>query len=110
MQQAALEEAEREELAKKALYDEITTMKDLGKADFRAMRLQPFFSMPRTTNNPNYWRKKSKLIMSELYTTLATKVAPQKVLNLESLGKKHYFSTGVWVMKKLGLEHLFGIQ
>ena len=48
--------------------------------------------------------------MCELYATLSTKIAPQKVLNLESLNKKHYFSTGVWVMKKLGLEHLFGIQ
>ena len=48
--------------------------------------------------------------MDELYITLSTKVAPQKVLNLENLNKRHYFLTDVWVMKKLGLEQLFGIQ
>ena len=48
--------------------------------------------------------------MSEMYMPLSTKVAPQKFLNLENLGKRHYFSNAFWVMKKLGLEHLFGIQ
>ena len=48
--------------------------------------------------------------MTEIYMPLTTKLAPQKVLNLETLGKRGYFSNAVWVMKKLGQEHLFGIQ
>ena len=108
--QAALEEQEEEEIAKKARYDQLTSVLSLSKAEYREMRRRPFFSMLRTSNNPHYWRKESELIMSEIYVTASTKVAPQKVLNLETLGKKEYFSNAVWVMKKLGLARLFGIQ
>ena len=48
--------------------------------------------------------------MAELYTTLGAKVADQKVLNLEALEQSNYFKTATWVMRKLGLERLFGIQ
>ena len=51
--EAAEEAHQREELAKKARFDKITTVEDLGKAEYKAMRLQPVFSMTRTTKNPN---------------------------------------------------------
>ena len=109
---AARDEAEaeyqRQELAKKARFDRISTVTDLSKCDFRAMRMQPFFSMQRTTKNPHYWRKEQELIMTELYATLRQKVCDQTVLNLDALNSKNYFKEAVWVLRKLGLEELIG--
>ena len=48
--------------------------------------------------------------MTEIYASLGTKGADQKILNLDALGKRNYLKVEVWVMKKLGLEKLFGIQ
>ena len=48
--------------------------------------------------------------MTELYAPLTTKVAEQKVLSFAAMEQRNYFKTAAWVMRKLGLEHLFGIQ
>ena len=99
-------------MAKKARYDNLTTVLDMGKSDFRDMRLQPFFDMPRNTDDPNFQRKEQQLIMQEIYAKLALKhaVCEQKVLNLDALNSKPYFQEAVWIVRKLGLEKLISTQ
>ena len=62
-QDAALQ---REEKAKKARLDNITTVKDLNKDDFRTMRGQSFYDMPQNSTDAHFWRKEQELIMKEI--------------------------------------------
>ena len=55
--QRAEEEFLAEERAKKAKFDNLTTLSGLNKSEVRAMRSQPFFDMPRNSPNPRFWRK-----------------------------------------------------
>ena len=107
--EAAFLEKER---AKKARYENISSVRDLGKIDFRCMREQQFFDMPQDSNNPLFWRKEQELVMTEIYAKLSTTkaVCEQKVLNLTSLSTKPYFQEAIWITWKLGLEKLMSIQ
>ena len=118
---AAAREAERrraeeeflaQERAKKAKFDNLTTLSGLNKSEFRAMRSQPFFDMSRNTSNPRFWRKEQEIVMNEVYAKLSgpNKVCVQKVLNLSALSTKQYFQEAVWIVRKLGLEHLMSLQ
>ena len=108
--EAAQKKAEAEflanERAKKARYENITFVLDLGKVEFRCMREQPFFDMPQDTNNPLFWRKEQELVMTEIYAKLSSTkaICEQKVLDLTSLSTKPYFLEAVWIAWKLGLE------
>jgi hypothetical protein len=53
-QEAALLQEER---AKKAKFDNLTTVKDLNKEDFRTTRAQRFYDMPNNTTDGHFWRK-----------------------------------------------------
>ena len=72
----------REERAKKAKFDNITTLKDLNKEEFRSMRAHNFYDMPNNSNDGHFWRREQVLIMKELYANLDPKalVCPQKPL------------------------------
>ena len=67
--EAAFLENER---AKKARYENISSVRDLGKVDFRCMREQQFFDMPQDSNNPLFWRKEQALVMMKIYAKLST--------------------------------------
>ena len=101
-----------EEQAKQANMNNITTVLGMSKEDFRAMRSQNFYNMPNNSSNNHFWRKEQELIMTEIYAKLDPKalVCPQKPLNLDELAKKKYFQDAIWVVKKLGLEHLISLQ
>ena len=102
----------REEQAKHAKLDNITTVLGMSKEDFRAMRSQNFYDMPTNSTNNHFWRKEQELIMTKIYANLDPKalVCPQKPLKLDELAKKAYFQGAIWVVRKLGLEHLISIQ
>ena len=102
----------REEKAKRAKLDNLTTVKDLNKEDFRTMRAQNFYDMPNNSTDGHFWRKEQELIMKEIYANLDPKalVCPQKPLKFEELAKKTYFADAIWVARKIGFEHLISTQ
>ena len=83
----------REEHAKQAKMNNITTMLGMSKEDFTAMRSQNFYDMPTNSTNNHFWRKEQELIMTKIYANLDPKalVCPQKPLKFEELAKKKYF-------------------
>ena len=104
--QKAEEEFLAQERAKKAKFDNLTTLSGLNKSEVRAMRSQPFFNMPRNSPNPRFWRKEQEVVFNEVYARLSGPniVCVQKVLNLSALSTKPYFQEAVWIVRKLGLE------
>ena len=102
----------REERAKKAKFDNLTTLKGLNKEEFRTMRAQNFYDMPNNSTDGHFWRKEQELIMKEIYANLDPKalVCPQKPLNFDVLAKKTYFADALWVARKIGLEPLITTQ
>ena len=64
---AAREKAEAEfaayDRAKKARYENLSIVVDMGKVEFRCMREQPFFNMPQTSTNHHFWRREQELVM-----------------------------------------------
>ena len=100
--EAAFLEKER---AKKARFDNLTTVIGMGKSEFRSMREQPFFDMPQNATNPHFWRREQELVMKDIYEKLSGPniVCVQKVLNLSALSTKPYFQEAVWIARKLGL-------
>ena len=85
----------REENAKRKKYDNITTVKKMHPAEYRVMRKQPFYTLPRTSRDPHFWRKEQELIYKEIYCNLSEKkpVCPQKAMDFDHLAKKSYFNT-----------------
>ena len=104
-QEAALQ---REESAKRAEFENISSVKSLNKEDFRTMRMQNFYAMPNNSSDGHFWRKEQELIMKEIYAHLDPKalVCPQKPLHFPTMAKKQYFVEALWVARKLGLERL----
>ena len=102
----------REEQAKQAKMDNITTLLGMTKEEFRALRSQKFYQMSNNSTNNHFWRKEQELIMYELYAKLDPKqlVCPQKPLNLDALSQKTYFQDAVWIVQKLGLGHLITLR
>ena len=66
--EAAFLENER---AKKARFDNLTTVIGMGKSEFWSMREQPFFDMTQTSTNPYFWRREQELVMKDLYEKLS---------------------------------------
>ena len=102
----------REEAAKRRRYDSITTIKKMHPAEYRVMRKQPFYTLPRTSRDPRFWRKEQELIYNEYYNNLSEKkpVCPQKVMDFEHLAKKAYFKDATWITDKMGLHRLMRIR
>ena len=100
------------ERAKKARFDTLTSVSELSKSEFRSMRMQPFFDMPQNSSNPFFWRREQEIVMNDIYAKLSGPniVCVQKVLNLSALGTKPYFQEAIWIVRKLGLEHLMTLK
>jgi hypothetical protein len=65
------------ERAKKAQFDWIITVLDLSHAEYREMRKNNFFAMPKNTKVKNFHRKEQELIFKEIYAKLTKdKVCP----------------------------------
>ena len=79
-----------EERAKKARYDNFTTVIGMGKSEYRSMRKQPLFDMPQNSSNPHFWRREQEVVMRDIYAKLSGPniVCMQKVLNLTALSTK----------------------
>ena len=74
---------EREARAQQAYQqtlNSLTTLVGLSKSDYRNMRKQDFYSMPRNTEDPQYHRREQHIIKEEYYEHLNKKwpVCPQK--------------------------------
>ena len=64
----------REERAKKAKFDNLTTLTGLNKEQFRTMRAQNFYDMPNNSTDGYFWRKEQELIMKEIYAIWTQKL------------------------------------
>ena len=62
-----------EEQAKQARLNNITTELGMNKEEFRAMRVQNFYSMPNNSSNNHFWRREQELIMTKVYAKLDPK-------------------------------------
>ena len=102
----------REEAAKRKKYDNITTIKKMPTAEYRVMRKQPFYTLPRTSRDPHFWRKEQELIYKGFYCNLSEKkpVCPQKAMDFDHLAKKSYFNTATWITCRMGLHELMSLQ
>jgi hypothetical protein len=97
-------EAAKAERAKKAWFDRITTVLDLSQAEYRDMRKNNFFGLPKNTEASNFHHKEQELAFKEIYAKLTKeKVCPQKTIDFGHLQKHAYFEEDLWITEKLGL-------
>jgi hypothetical protein len=84
--EAQRKEATKVERAKKARFDRITTVMDLSQAEYRDMRKNNFFALPKSIKASNFHRKEQELIFKEIYAKLTKeKVCPQKTIDFGHL-------------------------
>jgi hypothetical protein len=90
----------------------LTSLAGLSKRDYRNMRTQQFYEMPRNTENPQYHRREQQLIKEEYYENLNSKwpVCPQKAPDFAHMRQHAYFKDALWITEKLGLHPLMAIQ
>ena len=104
------QQREQEEAAKRQKFNNLTTIKDLSKDEYREMRFQISYRLPRTSHSHLFHRMEQELIYREHYGSLTkNEVAPPHVLDFEHL-QHLYFSDAMWVCEKLRLFPLMKIQ
>lgn len=105
------ERAEEEKHAKRAKYDNIQSLASMSKQEYCEPRKSNFYELPRTSDDPCYWRKEQVVFMKDIYSVLKrSSVCPQKCLSVEKMRKSPYFSDALWISEKLGLFNLMEIR
>src|SRR3954467_707581 len=105
------ERAEREERAKRAKYDNLQSLNKMSKVEFRELRKTNFYALPRTSDDPRFWRKEQCVFMKDVYGVLTkSPVCPQKFMNIEQMRQSPYFNDALWICEKLGLYNLMELR
>src|SRR3954468_21483530 len=105
------ERDEREECAKRAKYDNLQSLAKMSKGEYRELRKTDFYALPRTNEDPRYWRKEQAVLMKDVYGVLTrSPVCPLKFMSVEKMRQSPYFNDALWICEKLGLYNLMELH
>jgi hypothetical protein len=105
-------EEEQAEQAKKAKFDNLSTLEGLTAHEFVEMRKRNFYALPRNSWDQWFFRKEQELIVNKFYASLKKwPVCPPTVLDFAHFERhRAYFEEAVWIKQKFGLYPLMKIQ
>ena len=83
----------------------------MSKEEYRELRKTDLYALPRTSEDPRYWRKEQAVFMKDVYGVLTkSPICPQKFMSVEKMCLSPYFNDALWICDKLGLYNLMELR